>query len=111
MPDMLLTPPDIAQYHLPSQEAAHDAAYRSLAHQLGAAEKIWIVREQFHPHEIFWDLDIVRQGAQGDWVRQRYRYDGQSETIYYLGESALSVAEFRAARKSLPRFDVVAWKR
>jgi hypothetical protein len=73
-------------------------------------ELIWTVSEQYNEHDLAWNIDVVRQGAQGRWVRQRHRYDGQAATLYFLGERALTDEEFRAARAASTPFDVDAWK-
>jgi hypothetical protein len=101
--------PDIT-FTLPSREESLDAARRQLAHRLSAAELVWLVGERYDEPQTTWYIDMARLGAQGRWVRARHRYDGQAETLYYLGESALSDAEFRAVRRSAAPFDVAAWQ-
>jgi hypothetical protein len=52
----------------------------------------------------------VRQGTAGRWVRQRTRFDQQANVLYYLGETALSDAEFRAVRSKYQRFPISEWQ-
>jgi hypothetical protein len=96
---------------LPSPDESLDEARRHLAHVLRLGELVWIVEERYDAPTTTWDIDAVRLGAQGRWVRQRHRYDGQAQTLYFLGERALSDQEFRKARQSGTPFDVAAWQR
>jgi hypothetical protein len=66
--------------------------------------------ERYDPTTPAWNIDIVRQGATGRWMRQRYRFDEQAQVLYFLGESALSDAEFRAARRNGTVFPVPDWQ-
>jgi hypothetical protein len=98
------------QFSLPTREDALDAARRELAHKLSPGELVWVAAERYDDEQTMWQLDVVRLGAQGRWVRMRHRYDAQAETLYFLGESALSDEEFRRARQSGTPFDVAAWQ-
>lgn len=93
-------------FALPSREESLAAARRQLAHRLSPGELVWLLSERYDEAQTTWYIDAARLGAQGRWVRTRHRYDGQAETMYYLGESALSDAEFRAVRRSSQPFDV-----
>jgi hypothetical protein len=53
-----------------------------------------------------WDINILRQGASGRWMQQRYRFDAQSDILHFLGEAALNDAEFREMRRKGTRFPV-----
>jgi hypothetical protein len=80
---------------LPQAEAVLRDARRRLARTLPRDELVWLAATQFDEVASSWNLDILRPGADGRWMRQRHRYDGQSATIYYLGESALTDEQFR----------------
>lgn len=99
------------QFSLPPPNESLAAARRQLAHRLNPAEAVWTVSERYDEAQTAWDLDVVRLGAQGRWVRMRHRYDAQAETLYFLGERALSDEELRAARSSGTPFDVAGWQR
>jgi hypothetical protein len=75
-------------------------ARRRLGRTFRPGELVWQLGERFDPQTPAWSLDVLRQGANGRWVRQRYRYDMAAEVLYFLGESPLSDAEFRDARAS-----------
>ncbi|HWQ12782.1 MAG TPA: hypothetical protein VNL77_08280 [Roseiflexaceae bacterium] len=98
-------------FTLPSREDSLAAARRQLAHILRRDELVWVVSERYDEAKTTWDIDIVRQGAQGRWMRQRHRYDAQAGTLYFLGEAALSDEEFRSSRRSGTRFEVGALRR
>ncbi|HMO59357.1 MAG TPA: hypothetical protein PKA05_14265 [Roseiflexaceae bacterium] len=91
--------PDETIFNLPTRDEALAAAYRQLALLFRPDELVWIAAETFDT-ALVWRIDVVRQGAGGRWVRQRYRYDGQAEVIYYIGERSLSDDEFRSARSA-----------
>lgn len=63
-------------------------------------ELVWLVDEQFKPVDTTWRVDMVRQGLQGAWMRQRFRYDVPSGVIYFLGERPLSEAELATVRRT-----------
>jgi hypothetical protein len=94
------------QFTLPSRDESLAAARRELAHKLTPGELVWVTTERYDEPQTMWYLDVVRLGAQGRWVRMRHRYDAQAETLYFLGESPLTDAEFRAARQNGTPFDV-----
>ena len=74
-----------------------------LAQTLRRGELTWLLSQQYDA-TTGWRLDLLRQGALGRWMQQRYRYDEQSGVLYFLGESALSDAEFREARRRATSF-------
>jgi hypothetical protein len=94
------------QFILPSRDEALAAARRELARKLVPGELVWITNERYDAPQTMWYLDAVKLGVEGRWVRMRHRYDAQAETLYFLGESPLSDAEFRAARQHGTPFDV-----
>lgn len=71
---------------------------RRLAQTLRLGELAWLLSQQYDA-TIGWRLDLLRQGALGRWVQQRYCYDEHAGVLYFLGESALSDAEFRETRR------------
>lgn len=84
----------------PSPEEGLAAAKQRLAQTLRGGELTWLLRQQYDANLPGWNLDLLRQGSLGGWVRQRYRYDEHAGVLYFLGESALSDGEFRAVRRS-----------
>lgn len=90
------TPPDTRSAARLQSDPAE--ARRRLAETFRSGELIWLVAEKYDQHADSWSIDIIRQTAFGRWMRQRYRYDQQAEVLYFLGASALSDAEFNAAR-------------
>ena len=94
--------------HVPQAEASRRAARRAAARLLRRDEQVWLLTERYDAELTNWYLDLLRTGGGGHWVRQRYRYDGQAETIYYIGESTLDDAAFRAARGKAIPFAVAA---
>jgi hypothetical protein len=89
---------DVLGFELPTPEEGLAEAKRRLARIFRRNELVWLMGERYDPSTPAWLLDIVRQGAMGRWIRQRYRFDEQAQVLYFLGESALSDAQFRAAR-------------
>lgn len=99
-----------ASLAVPTREEAYQEARRRLAHALRTDEQVWLVEERYDERQTTWWLSIVRRGAQGRWFQQRYRYDGQAATIYYLGERILSGDELAAARRAATVFAVSEWQ-
>lgn len=97
-------------FNLPTREESLETARRRLALTLGRDELVWSVAERYDEANTTWYIEIVRQGAQGRWVRQRHRYDAQAGTLYFLGERALSDEEFRNARRAGTPFDAARWQ-
>ena len=101
---------DALGFAVPTAEEGLLEAKRRLALTFRRSEMVWLVGERYDPTTPAWNIDVVRQGATGRWVRQRSRYDEQAKVLYYMGESALSDAEFREARKSAAVFPVADWQ-
>lgn len=101
---------DAHGFSLPTPEEGMVEAKRRLAHILRATELVWLVGEKYDPITPAWLLDVVRQGAGGQWVRQRSKFDIQAQVLYYMGERPLSDAEFREVRRSAPVFQVAEWQ-
>ena len=97
---------DVLGFELPTPEEGRAQAKRWLARTFRRNELVWLMGERYDPSTPAWLLDIVRQGAMGRWVRQRYRFDEQAQVLYFLGERALSDAQFRAARREGTIFQV-----
>lgn len=91
---------------VPLLETVRAKARRLLAKTFFPGELVWLLAERYEPVMPAWDMDIVRQGASGRWMRQRYRFDAQSDILHFLGEDALSDAEFRDLRRRGTRFPV-----
>src|SRR5579859_5254327 len=84
---------------LPTPEAGRKLARQRLSATFQKGELVWLLGEHYDANTPAWNIDILRQGASGQWVRQRYRFDEQAEVLYFMGESALSDSEFRLARQ------------
>ena len=92
--------PAVAALPVPSREEAYAAAMQHLALVLRGSEQTWIVAETFDSHNTAWQIDLVRRGGSGHWVRQRYRFDAQSDTLHFRGEQQISASELAAARRN-----------
>ena len=101
---------DAHGFDLPTPEEGLAEAKRRLALTFRRSDMVWLVGETYDPTTPAWNLDIVRQGAAGRWVRQRSRFDEQAQVLYYLGETPLSDAEFRAIRQKYPVFPIADWQ-
>lgn len=101
---------DALGFDLPRPEEGLIEAKRHLAQTFRPNEMIWIVAETYDPITPSWQINVVRQGTAGRWVRQRTRFDQQANVLYYLGETALSDAEFRAVRSKYQRFPISEWQ-
>jgi hypothetical protein len=101
---------DAHGFEVPIPEVGLAEAKRRLALTFRRSEMVWLVGERYDPTTPAWYLDVVRQGATGRWVRQRFRYDTQARVLYYMGESVLTDAEFRDIRKSGAVFPVADWQ-
>ena len=101
---------DALGFDLPTPEQGLVEAKRRLALTFRRSELVWLAAEQYDPTTPAWNIDVVRQGAAGRWIRQRARFDEQAQVLYYLGETSLSDAEFRAARQKGTIFPVAEWQ-
>ena len=111
MPDINRAPNlDALGFDLPTPEEGLIEAKHRLALTFRRSDMIWLVAETYDPATPAWNLDFVRQGAAGRWVRQRSRFDEQARVLYYLGETPLSDAEFRAVRQKFPVFPIAEWQ-
>jgi hypothetical protein len=101
---------DALGFDLPTPEEGAIEAKCRLALTFRRGDMVWLVAENYDPTTPAWNIDVVRQGATGRWVRQRSRFDIQAQVLYYLGETPLSDAEFRAVRQKYPVFPVAEWQ-
>jgi hypothetical protein len=101
---------DALGFDLPTPQEGLAEAKRRFALTLRRSELLWLMQEQYDPTTPAWNLDVTRMGANGRWVRQRSRFDEQAQVLYYMGETPLSDAEFRAARKQGQIFPVAEWQ-
>ena len=95
---------------LPTPEEGLVEGKRLLARTFRRNERVWLVDTRYDPVGPGWLIDIVRQGAAGRWVRQRYMFDEAAQVLHYRGESTLGDAEFRLARKQSQIFPVAEWQ-
>lgn len=79
---------------------------RALATAFKAHELVWLVHEQYDAANNAWIVDVVRQTLQGQWMRQRYRYDGLNRVIYFLGEHPVSDYDLTELRRTGTVFPV-----
>jgi hypothetical protein len=110
IPNEQTLPREVAALPVPSQQQALDDALRALGHAFHVDDQVWIVSQSYDAQHTTWRIDVVRRGGMGRWLRQRYRYDAQAETLYFIGELTLSPAEEREARAGGSRFPVAEWK-
>jgi len=90
---------DVRGHQLPTPEQGLAEGRRRLARTFRENERVWLLGTRYDPVLPGWLLDIVRQGATGRWVRQRYMFDEAAQILHFRGESPLSDAEFRLARR------------
>jgi hypothetical protein len=90
---------DIRGNELPTPAQGLVEAQRRLARTFRRNERVWLVGQRYDAQLPGWLVDIVRQGANGRWVRQRHMFDESAKILHFRGESALSDAEFRLARR------------
>ncbi|HEX9371573.1 MAG TPA: hypothetical protein VF897_11235 [Roseiflexaceae bacterium] len=101
---------DALGFDLPTPEEGLAEAKRRLAQTFQPTEMVWLLAEKYDPVTPAWNVDMLRQGATGRWVRQRARFDEQARVLYYLGETPLSDTEFREARRKASLFPVAEWQ-
>ena len=101
---------DVYGHKLPTPEEGLVEAKRLLARIFRRGERVWLLGTRYDPITPGWLIDILRQGAGGRWVRQRYMFDEAAQVLHYRGESTLGDAEFRAARREGSIFPVAEWQ-
>jgi|HigsolmetaAR201D_1030396.scaffolds.fasta_scaffold24914_3 hypothetical protein len=90
---------DIQGHELPTPEQGLVEAQKAIVRVLRPKERAWQVGQRYDPHLPGWLVDVVRQGANGRWTRQRFMFDEAAKVLHYRGESALSDDEFRRLRR------------
>ena len=90
---------DVHGQQLPTPAEGLAEGQRLLARIFRRNERVWLAGTRYDPVLPGWQIDIVRQGAAGRPVRQRYLFDEAAQILHFRGESALSDAEFRRARR------------
>jgi hypothetical protein len=90
---------DVHGLEMPTREAALTEALQAVAHIIRPNERVWHVAERYDDYLPSWIIDVVRQGNNGRWVRQRFMFDIAAKVLHYRGESALSDDEFRQVRR------------
>jgi hypothetical protein len=101
---------DVHGQELPTPEEGLVEAKRCLARIFRRGEHVWLLGTRYDPITPGWLIDIMRQGAAGRWVRQRYMFDEAAQVLHYRGESTLGDAEFRVARREGAIFSVAEWQ-
>lgn len=93
-----------------SSSSARVDGLRRLAATLRRGELVWLVAATYDDYLQVWLFDVLRQGAHGRWVIQRYNYDLHNDIQHYRGESAVSDGQLRSLRVSAQTFDVAGWQ-
>jgi hypothetical protein len=101
---------DVYGHELPTPEEGLVEAKRLLARIFRRGERVWLLGTRYDPIGPGWLIDIMRQGAAGSWVRQRYMFDEAAQVLHYRGESKLGDAEFRVARREGTIFSIAEWQ-
>jgi hypothetical protein len=104
IPTTTALPPEVAALPVPSREAAYTAAMQHIALTVRGNEQVWIASELFDEHNTAWQIELLRRGSHGRWVRQRYRFDAQSDTLHFRGEQQISSTELEQARRTAKEF-------
>ncbi|NJL35015.1 MAG: hypothetical protein HC893_15635 [Chloroflexaceae bacterium] len=63
-------------------------------------EQVWRVDAQYRDKDLAWIVDFLRQGPQGHWLRQRYKYDVPTGVIYFWGATPVPDGELRQLRRA-----------
>lgn len=93
-----------------SSSSARVDGLRRLAHTLRRSELVWLVSATYDDYAQVWLFDLLRQGAKGAWVIQRYSYDIHNDIQHYRGETAVADSHVRATRAKAQPFDIAAWQ-
>jgi hypothetical protein len=81
-------------------EASVAARDQALGRMFAAGEPVWLSDTRYNAVELLWDVDLVRPGAQGRWMFQRYSYDTSAGILHFRGERLLGEEELAALRRS-----------
>jgi hypothetical protein len=93
-----------------SSSSARVDGLRRLAHTLRRNELGWLVAANYDDYAQVWLFDVLRQGAKGGWVIQRFSYDLHNDIQHYRGETAVADNLVRATRAKAQEFDIAAWQ-
>lgn len=66
---------------------------RRLRTVMGTDRMAWIVDERFSPQEGIWTVDVIRLMADDQWHYQRFKYDVETDVLYFWGEVPISEDE------------------
>lgn len=81
--------------------AARDLTFRKMFRD---NETTWLLEEQYNAQDAVWRLDFLREGEQGRWMRQRYKYDVLRGVVFFMGESPIPDEQLRQLRRAGRRF-------
>ena len=95
---------------VPSSSAARVDGLRRLAATLRRSDLVWLVSAEYDSAAQVWHFELLRQGAQGAWVIQRYAYDIHNDIQHYRGEYTVANDQVRTVRAKAQRFDIGAWQ-
>lgn len=95
---------------VPSSSSARVSGLQRLAATLRRADLVWLVTATYDADAQVWHFEILRQGAQGSWVVQRYAYDIHNDIQHYRGEQFVADDLVRALRAKAQRFDIAGWQ-
>jgi hypothetical protein len=93
-----------------SSSSARVDGLRRLAHTLRRGELVWLVNATYDDYAQLWLFDLLRQGAKGTWVIQRFAYDLHNDIQHYRGEMAVPDSQVRATRAKAKPFDIADWQ-
>ena len=92
-----------------SKEVARTDGLRRLSTVFHASDIVWLVEAAYDAYAQVWNFDMLRQGAQGNWVVQRYSYDIHNDIQHYRGERVVANDQLPAIRAKAERYDSAAW--
>ncbi|MFP4437172.1 MAG: hypothetical protein ACLFVO_07985 [Chloroflexaceae bacterium] len=102
-------PPNVQQNG--TGPATKEVRDRALASAFRENDFVWLVQERYDPQFDAWNVDFVYQSMMGRWMRKRYRYDGPSGVVYFLGERPVSEEELTSLRRTAKVFPVAELRR
>lgn len=92
-----------------SKEVARTDGLRRLSTVFHASDLVWLVEASYDAYAQVWHFDMLRQGAQGSWVIQRFSYDIHNDIQHYRGERVVANDQLHAIRAASKRYDSAAW--
>jgi hypothetical protein len=63
---------------------------------------IWLVNEEYRPHEDSVLFNLVYTNPVYGWVSQRFKYDGFNDVLYHMGERRLTEDEVLPVQEQEP---------